>query len=366
MPFYAYSFKRLASQVNVVRLNFVVYWGRTMVFNVPTYKDVAEAAERLFGHINKTPVIRHDILDVISGLQLYLKDETAQKTGTFKYRGAYSRMSLLTPSELNRGVVAFSSGNHAQGVALAAKELGTTAIIVMPKSVPVRKKEGTLSLGAKIVEYDIATQSREKIAAQIARDENRVVVPAFDDLHVIAGQGSCGVEFIQQCRLQGTRLDAIITPMGGGGLCAGVSLASKSLSPHTKIYGAEPIEYDDHYHSLKAGVRQHIGKPSSSICDALMSPMPGEITFAINQASLSGVLRVTDKECLLTMALVKDVFRVELEPGGAAALAAVLSGRSGIKPNAHVGVILSGGNVDQDMVRLAEQTKSNLLIGPAG
>jgi len=317
-----------------------------MVLEIPTYKDVAAAAKRLKGHANRTPLLRHDKLDEISGLKLYLKNETEQKTGTFKYRGAYSRMSLLSAEDKARGVVAFSSGNHAQGVALAARELGTSAVIVMPKSAPQKKKQGTLALGAKIVEYDIATQSREEIAAQIGRDENRIVVPAFDDKYVIAGQGTSGIEIAAQCKALGVTLDALITPMGGGGLCAGLSLALNHLSPKTKIYGAEPLNYDDQYRSLKTGVRQHIGTPPPTICDALMSPMPGEITFAINSKSLSGVFRVTDEECLLTMALVKDLFGVTLEPGGAAALSALLNGRSGLKQHSNAAVILSGGNVD--------------------
>ena len=325
-----------------------------MVLEIPTYEDVLAVAKRLAGHANQTPLIRHDRLDKISGLKLFLKNETAQKTGTFKYRGAYSRMSLLSAKDKARGVVAFSSGNHAQGVALAARELGTSAVIVMPKSAPQKKKQGTLALGAKIVEYDIATQSREQIAAQIGRDENRIVVPAFDDKYVIAGQGTCGIEIAAQCKEQGVTLDALITPMGGGGLCAGLSLAINHLSPTTKIYGTEPINYDDQYRSLKTGTRQHIGTPPPTVCDALMSPMPGEITFAINRKSLNGVYRVSDDECLLTMALIKDVLGVTLEPGGAAALTAVLNGRSGLKPESNVAVILSGGNVDEEIAKRAD------------
>ncbi|MBL4870026.1 MAG: threonine/serine dehydratase [Robiginitomaculum sp.] len=325
-----------------------------MVLEIPTYQDVILAAKRLKGHAKLTPLLRHDLLDAISGLKLFLKNETAQKTGTFKYRGAYSRLSALNAEDIARGVVAYSSGNHAQGVALASKELGIDAVIVMPKTAPLKKKQGTLSHGAHIIEYDPVTEIREKIAAKIAKSENRIIVPAYDDPYIIAGQGTCGKEIAEQCREQGINLDCAIAPIGGGGLCAGLSLSMNALSPNTKIFGAEPAEYDDTYRSLKSGNIETNINPAPTLCDALMSPAPGQITFAINKHSLSGVFRVTDAECLLTMALVQDLLGVTLEPGGSAALTAMLTGRHGFTPNSNVAVILSGGNVDDHVMEMAK------------
>ncbi|PHR93407.1 MAG: pyridoxal-5'-phosphate-dependent protein [Robiginitomaculum sp.] len=324
---------------------------------IPTYEDVKSAALRLKGHIKETPILRHDRLDEISGLKLFLKNETAQKTGTFKYRGAFSRLSALNEAQKQQGVVAFSSGNHAQGVALAAKELGISAIIVMPKTAPLKKKQGTRSHGATIVEYDPKTQVREEIAAQIGARDNRIVVPAYDDAHVISGQGSVGKEICEYFSALDTTLDALITPVGGGGLCAGISLSMQALSPKTKIYAAEPINYDDTYRSLQLGARVANANPPPTLCDALMSPSPGEITFSINQHSLSGVFRVTDQECLQAMAWVHELLGVTIEPGGSVALAAALSGQTGIAQGSTIAIVLSGGNVDDDVMALALQTK---------
>jgi threonine dehydratase len=331
-----------------------------MSLEIPTYSDVERAAERLKGHAVVTPIVMHGTLNKIAGVNLVLKNETAQKTGTFKYRGAYSRLSTLDASERARGVVAFSSGNHAQGVALAAKQLGIDAVIVMPITAPDKKRRGTLSHGAKIIDYDPVTQSREKLAADIATRENRVLVPAYDDLHVIAGQGTCARELIQQCRERGIVLDHLVTPIGGGGLCAGTNLSFTHDSPHTHVYAAEPVNYDDTRRSLIAERRVANRPAPLSLCDALMSPSPGEITFAVNRNALSGVFCVTDEECLLTIALMKELTGIVLEPGGAAALTSVLTRRTPFKANDMVGVILSGGNIDDHVLGLAEQYKANL------
>ena len=320
-----------------------------MALEIPTYLDVVAARERLKGHAHVTPLVRHDLLDKISGLKLHLKNETVQKSGAFKYRGAYSRLSLLNEIERATGVVAFSSGNHAQGVALAAKELGISATIVMPRTAPLKKKQGTLSHGAKVVEYDPETTSREKLGADIAKHEKRTLVPPFDDKYVIAGQGTCGIEIITQAKDIGVDLDALITPMGGGGLCAGINLAFDHLSPCTKIYGGEPVDYDDQARSLRAGKRVSNRPAPLSLCDALMSPAPGEITFAINKKHLAGVFPMTDEECLLAMAIAKETLDITLEPGGAIALAAALSRTNNIAPGANVAVVLSGGNVDAEV-----------------
>ncbi|HFB55042.1 MAG TPA: threonine/serine dehydratase [Hellea balneolensis] len=331
-----------------------------MSLEIPTYSDIEQAAKRLAGHAVVTPIVMHVTLNKIAGVRLVLKNETAQKTGTFKYRGAYSRLSTLDAKERARGVVAFSSGNHAQGVALAAKQLGIDAVIVMPLTAPEKKRRGTLSHGAKIIDYDPATQSREKIAADIAARENRVLVPAYDDPHVIAGQGTCARELIQQCRHKNISLDALITPIGGGGLCAGTNLSCSHDSPATHVYAAEPMNYDDTRRSLIAGHRV-VNRPAPpSMCDALMSPSPGEITFAINQTALSGVFTVTDEECLLTIGLMRELTGIILEPGGAAALAAALTRRTPFHPTDTVGIILSGGNVDDRVLDMAQGCKNRL------
>ncbi len=319
-----------------------------MKLECPTYGDLKRAAERLEGHARKTPLHSHPLIDKIAGANIYLKDETAQKTGSFKYRGARARMSLLSETEKRRGVVAFSSGNHAQGVALNARELGTHAVIVMPKTAPAKKKHGTKALGARIVEYDIATQSREALAEQIARDENRVLIPAFDDPLVIAGQGTCGLELMDQCKAQGFTPDMVIAPLGGGGLAAGVGLAARTRSPETKMFGAEPFDFDDHYRSLQTGKRETFPPGGQTICDALMSPRPGHLTLALNRHQLSGVFRVSDAEVLLAMRLAWETLGLKLEPGGAIALAAALN-PANVANGMTVCVILSGGNVDENI-----------------
>ena len=337
-----------------------------MKLEIPAYVDLLQASALLEGHAIKTPVIENERLNSICGHRLFLKNETAQKTGTFKYRGAFSRLSAMSAKERSRGVVAFSSGNQAHGVALAAKELEISATIVMPTTAPKKKKKGTSKHGAKIVEYNPIKQDREVIARQIARDENRIVVPSYDDPYIITGQGSCGLEFANQCADMGVELDVVITPIGGGGLCAGLSLAFRELSPKTKIYGAEPIDYDDHVRSLKSGRRESNNHNVPSLCDALLSPSPGKITFAINRHSLSEVFPILDNECLLTMALLHETAGLVGEPGGVSALAAVLTGKLHTKPGSNIGVILSGGNVDDNVFDMAARAKAQFSVSPAG
>ena len=316
------------------------------------YEDVARAGQRIKGHAKLTPIRRHDTLDAISGLSVLAKCEALQKTGSFKYRGAFNRLSAMSQNERARGVVAYSSGNHAQGVSRAAKELGISATIVMPSDAPKVKLAGVKSDGAKIVIYDRMTQVREDIADEISAREGRIIVPSYDDPLIMAGQGTIGLELAEQT----PDLDAVIVCMGGGGMCAGISTALAKLSPNIKIFGAEPADYDDHKRSLASGrYENNIGAPPS-LCDALMTPSPGRLTFPINRKNLSGVFGATDEECLLTMALAKKHLDVQLEPGGSVALAAALSGRI----HAHgdfkrVAVILSGGNVDPNVARQAER-----------
>jgi len=315
---------------------------------VPNFEDVLAASKRLASHAVVTPLLRSDKLDKICGCQLFLKAESKQKGGAFKYRGARNRLSQLTPEQVKTGVVAFSSGNHAIGVAISANELGIPALIVMPKDAPRIKVETVLSYGAEIHFYDRMTESREEIAEDISRATSRVVVPSFDDPHIIAGQGSIGIEVADQC----PDLDAIIVCLGGGGMCAGISLAIQTLCPKAKIYGAEPQNYNDHKMSLESGKRISLSSPPATLCDALMTPQPGQLTWAVNSKSLSGVFTVSDEDCLRAMAIAKRELDVTLEPGGAVALASILRYQP-FGSEDKVVAIGSGGNVDPDILERA-------------
>jgi len=318
--------------------------------NIPEYADVVRAAVRLKGHVRATPLIRSDVIDSLIGKSVWFKPECNQKVGAFKYRGAFNRLSAMSVAERERGVVAYSSGNHAQGVSRAAKELGISAVIVMPMDAPKVKVAGVNRDGAKIVTYDRLTESREDIAAQISREDGRIIVPSYDDPYIIAGQGTVGLEIAQF----DISFDALITPMGGGGLCAGTSLAMNELSPKTKIYGAEPEHYNDHQLSIRAGQRVSYAKPPETLCDALMTPKPGELTFPINKVSVTDVFTASDPDCLMAMAIAKRELGVQLEPGGAVAMAAVLNGVFTNTPHKTICVILSGGNADPDTIARAD------------
>jgi len=256
---------------------------------IPTYSDVVTAATRLKGHAIRTPLLRSDVLDQLTGKSLWFKPECSQKVGAFKYRGAFNRLSAMSEAERAKGVVAYSSGNHAQGVSRAAQELGMEAIIVMPTDAPAIKVAGVKNDGAAIKFYDRNTENREQIADEIAERDGRIIVPSYDDPLIIAGQGTVGMEVTEQAQALGFAFDALITCMGGGGLCAGISLVMNERSAATKIYGAEPEHYNDHQLSLRAGKRVGFENPEPSICDALMTPMPGELTFPINSRSLTDV-----------------------------------------------------------------------------
>jgi threonine dehydratase len=310
-----------------------------------TFADVEAAAARLAGHAVRTPLIRSPALDERVGARVLIKAETLQRVGAFKFRGAYNRLVQLSAGERRCGVVAFSSGNHAQGVALAARLLGIPAVIVMPADAPAVKVEATLAYGAEVRRYDRLRDSREAIAAAIAAERGAVVVPAFDDPHIIAGQGTVGLELARQAEDLGVRLDMAIAPMGGGGLLAGVSLALKALSPSTAIWAVEPAGFEDLAQSLSAGRRVSIKPERRSLCDALESPFPGEITFPILRAGLAGAVAVTDAEVAEAMRYAFSVLKLVVEPGGAAGLAALLAGKLEARGGV-AGLVLSGGNVD--------------------
>lgn len=312
----------------------------------PTFADIQDAARRIAGQAVRTPLLENAVLNERVGGRVLLKAETLQVSGSFKFRGAYNRISRFSDEEKARGVVAYSSGNHAQGVAAAAARIGTRALIVMPADCPAVKIEGVKSFGGEVRLYDRWTESREAIGAEIAAERGSVLVPPFDDFHVMAGQGTAGLEMAEQAKGLGATLDVVCAPASGGGLVGGIALAMEALSPSTKVYVAEPADYDDHARSLAAGVRTgHGANPPPSICDALMAPMPGEVTWPANGRLLAGAVSATDAEVAEAMRFAFRTLKLVVEPGGAAALAALLNGQLPATGRT-VGAVLSGGNVD--------------------
>jgi threonine dehydratase len=310
-----------------------------------SFAEVESAARRLSGLAVRTPLIESPALNERLGGRVLVKPETLQRVGAFKFRGAYNRLSRLSDADRVGGVVAFSSGNHAQGVALAARMLGMPALIVMPLDAPRVKVEATRAYGAEIGFYDRTNDDREAIAAAAAAERGAVVVPAFDDPLVIAGQGTVGMEIAAQAGDLGAPIDLLFGPVGGGGLMAGVSLAMKALSPGTALFGVEPAGFDDTRLSLEAGERRGARPSPRSLCDALESPMPGVLTFPILQTSLAGVLIATDAEVAEAMRCAFSTLKLVVEPGGAVALAALLAGKLDLDGRT-AAIILSGGNVD--------------------
>lgn len=315
---------------------------------LPEFKDVEAAAQRLDGHHVRTPLLRSVELDRHCKGEVFVKPECLQLSGAFKFRGAWSRLSALSDAERARGIVTFSSGNHGQAVALAAHMLGLQATVVMPANAPAIKKRRTQSHGAEVITYDPEQESREAIAGKLAEERGAVLVPSYDDFHVIAGQGTAGLEVCRDMTARGDVLDSYLVCTGGGGLLAGTVLAFRELSPATKIYSVEPVGRDDHARSFAAGKRQpHKEKPRPTICDALLPREPGVLTFAINEKHVTGGLTVSDDEVRDAMGFAADYLNLVVEPSGAAALAAVLSGKVETAGK-RTGLIITGGNVDRD------------------
>jgi len=319
------------------------------IARLPTFEDVQAAAARIAGHARRTPLLHGTALDARTGGRILLKLESLQHTGSFKFRGAYNRLSQLDDAQRAAGVVAFSSGNHAQGVAAAARLLGIPATIVMPADAPAVKMRNTLALGAEIVEYDRLRESREVIAARLANERGAVLVPSFDDPDIIAGQGTVGLEIAEQANEVGLAIDDVIVCTSGGGLVAGTALAIRALSPATRVWSAEPEGHDDHRRSLAAGRRESNRPGTRSICDALLAPEPGVLTFEINRRLLAGGVAVTDAEVRAAIACAARTLKLVVEPGGAVALAAVLAGRLEARGRT-VAVVLSGGNLDDALL----------------
>jgi threonine dehydratase len=317
--------------------------------NIPTLQDIHAAAERLSGRAFATPLLRFPVLDEHVGGTILVKAENLQRTGSFKFRGAYNRISSIDPERRSAGVVTCSSGNHAQGVAEAARLFGIPATVVMPDDAPRIKQQRTRASGAKILLYERGRQDREAIARRIQEQTGATFIHPYDDPGIIAGQGTVGLELARQAQSEGYQLDATIVCAGGGGLTAGISIALGSLVPSCRIYTAEPAEFDDHARSFATGVRQSNSAAGGSICDALLAATPGELTFRINKARVECGLVVDDREAMDAVAFAARELKLILEPGGAVALAAVLSGRIDVKGKT-VAVIASGGNIDPSVL----------------
>ncbi len=320
-----------------------------------TLGDIRDAATRLEGVAHRTPVLRSRTLDRLAGTELHLKAENFQRMGAFKFRGAYNAVSRLAPEQRAKGIAAYSSGNHAQAVALAAREFGTTAVILMPADTPASKQAATAGYGAEIITYDRYTGDRVALGAALAAERGLALIPPYEHPHVIAGQGTAALELLDEAG----ELDALLTPVGGGGLMAGCATAAKGLYPAIRTIGVEPEAGDDTRRSLAAGERVAIPVPRT-IADGQAADIPGELTFSVNRRLLDEVVLVSDDEIRTAMRFAFERLRIVLEPSGATGLAALLAGRVQPLPR-RTGVILSGGNIDA--VRFAELVTAGITVG---
>lgn len=309
-----------------------------------TLEDIRAARERLQGAARLTPLLESDALNAIAGRRVLVKAECLQRTGSFKFRGAWNAVSSLDPEALARGVIAYSSGNHAQGVALAARLHGAPAVIVMPEDAPAAKIRGTRGYGAEVVTYDRYHGNREEIGARLAGERGLSLVRPYDEPKVIAGQGTAGLEIAEQAAAMGVTEADVIVCCGGGGLSAGIALALEGAAPGLRLRTAEPEGHDDMARSLVSGSRER-NAPGGSICDAIVTPTPGELTFPILQRRAGPGFAVADEEARAAMALAWRCLKIVAEPGGAVALAAAIFRRDEIEGDAVI-VVVSGGNVD--------------------
>jgi len=312
---------------------------------VPTFADIQAAAARIAPFAIRTPLVESAGLNALTGGRVFLKLETLQRTGSFKFRGACNRLAMIPQAACANGVVAFSSGNHAQGVAAAAALFGMPAVIVMPSDAPRAKIEGTRALGGVVVEYDRLHEDREAIAGRICAERGAVLVKPFDDAGVIAGQGTAGLEIAEDAARFGVTLDAVLAPCSGGGLVSGIALALRGAGSHAKVHSVEPENFDGMKRSLEAGKRVQAPGGKLSIADALMAPMPGAIVFELAKDLLAPGLAVSDAELEYAVAFASRDLKLVVEPGGAAALAALLAGKLDARGRV-VALVLSGGNAD--------------------
>lgn len=315
---------------------------------LPTIDDVQSAAERLAGVAVRTPLISNQRLDEITGGRIFLKPEPLQRTGSFKFRGAYNRISRIPEDQRAGGVVACSSGNHAQGVAAAAALMGMRSVIVMPKDAPAMKRNRTIAFGGEVVQYDREHDDRDAIAGSIAAERGAVFVPPYDDFYIIAGQGTVGLEIAEDFSARGLAPDVVVANASGGGLVSGIALAVKHRFPEARVMTAEPAGFDDHARSFRSGGRERNERVSGSICDALLAATPGRLTFEISSRIVGEGVSATDEEVARAVAFAFEELKIVVEPGGAVALAAVLAGKLDLKGKV-AAIVLSGGNVDGEL-----------------
>jgi len=313
--------------------------------SAPTFSEIEDAANRIQQKAVITPLLENQELNQISGNRILLKAEMLQRTGSFKFRGAYNRISQFSDEDCERGVIAYSSGNHAQAVACAAALQGTRAVIVMPDDAPEIKIENTKALGAEIVFYDRKSENREEVCHALAIQRGLTLVPPSEDRRVLAGAATVGREIALQSKSLGAPIDVILLPCGGGGLTASTALALKEMSPSTQVFAVEPEDFDDTQRSIAAGKRLSNPAGRKTICDAIMTDMPGQLTFSINKELISGVLTVSDADVVNAMRLAFEHFKLVVEPGGAVALAAAM-GASEMLAGKTIAVVTTGGNID--------------------
>jgi len=311
----------------------------------PSFSDVVAAASRIAPHAVRTPLVESPVLNVLTGGRVFLKLELLQRTGSFKFRGACNRLAMIPREQRAHGVVAFSSGNHAQGVAAAAQLFGMPALIVMPSDAPRPKIEGTRAYGAEIVLYDRVREDREAIAGKICAERGAVLVKPFDDAGIIAGQGTAGLEIAEDAARFGAVLDEVLAPCSGGGLVSGIGLALKGSGVAAKVHSVEPENFDGMRRSLEAGARVSAPGGALSIADALMAPIPGVIVFELARDLLAPGLAVSDAELERAMVFAAEKLKLLVEPGGTAALAALLAGKIDARDKT-VALVLSGGNAE--------------------
>jgi threonine dehydratase len=319
------------------------------------YADIVGAAQRLLPYAVRTPLLENPAMNELLRARVLIKNEALQRTGSFKFRGACNRALQLTPEQKKSGIVAWSSGNHAQGVAAACAMLGVPATIVMPADAPLSKINGAKAYGATIRLYDRKKEDREALARDIAEKAGAAIVPPYDDPKIMAGQGTVGLEIMEQTQTLGLVPDYVLASSSGGGLIAGIATAVKEKSPQTAVYATEPAEFDDLARSLRSGKHEFNRPEAQSICDSLQAATPGRLTFSVNKRLLAGSLAVSDKEVLHAMKTAFEMLKLVIEPGGACPLAALLSDKLDIQGKTTI-IVCSGGNVDADMFMRALQS----------
>ena len=316
------------------------------------YNRIRAANDRLMGHKRITPLLSSPFLDDIAGKQVFVKPECLQHTGSFKYRGAFSAVSALTDQTRAKGVIAFSSGNHAQGVALAARQHGISSVIIMPEDAPKTKIDNTRASGAEVVLYDREHEDRDEIGARISQERDLTLIKPFDEPEVIAGQGTCGLEIAEQAAELGIKDADVLVCCGGGGLTSGIALALEQDAPNMRVRPVEPEGFDDVCRSLISGKIERNPTTLGSLCDAIVTLSPGQLTFPIMQRLCHAGITVTEEQALHTMQLAHDRLKITIEPGGAVALAAALFHGDQTSSDCVIAVA-SGGNVDRDVFERA-------------